>query len=260
MKFKFFIVIVLIFLSMQGCKKEDDKILIVYATGRDFVNKPFVDKDGWEITLTSVLLHIKDIEISDEVVIKIYDKFLIELKSIDYQNIKITEIGGYKPHKHRVISFSLKKTFDYDFPGYSFIIRGKAKKNNKEINFTIKLNEEVIWQAIDEEENKISKNQKEDIIQLNFYLEYIFGTKDGIKKKILIEEHDEEEVIEYDINENAVGFNYFLPFEKNGIIDVSQEELLKGDKNSYKKLMFALYNFAFVGETQARAVYVSSKF
>lgn len=251
--------IIILLLSIQNCKKDENKILILYASGKDYVNKAFIDKDGWEINLTSVLLHIKDIEINDNTVVKIYDKFLIELKSVDSQNIKITEIGGYKPHKYKNILFSLKKTFDYDFPGYSCIIRGKARKNNKEIDFTIKLNEEIVWQIEKEfSENKDLLN-REEIIQFNFNLEYIFGTDKNVKKIIEIENKEENEILEYDINENAVGFNYFLSFEKNGIIDVSQEELLKKDQKNYKKLIFALYNFAFVDGIPAKAIYTSSR-
>jgi len=252
---KITILFLVLFIFLDCNKNKKDETLIFYASGKDFVKKEFIDKDGWQISLQSVLLHIRDVTITDSVVIKIYDKFFLQLKSVDYDKIKITEIT--KPKKTftiKTISFSLKKTFDYDFPGYSFIIKGIAKKDKKEINFTIKFNEEIIWVVEDEEQSQ----NKDESIDFNFHLEYIFGSIDPIKIKA---HNEEEEEIEYDVNDFACGFNFFLPFEKNGIIDVTQEDLLKSkNKNEYEKLIKALHRIAFVGEKEAKVVYTSSKF
>lgn len=246
-----FIILLLLFLN---CKQKNKERLIIYASGKDFVNKEFIDKDGWKINITSTLIHIRDITITDSIVIKIYDKFFIELKSVDRDMTKITEITSPTREKKKVISFYLKKTFDYDFPGYSFIIRGRAKKDNKEIPFTIKLNEEIVWMAPLEDDGK----KEEKIINLNFCLEYIFGSITPIKTKTHTYGDDTE--IEININEYACGFTYFLPFEKNGVINVSQEEILKiKGENEYNKLIKALHKIAFVGDEQANVLYSSSK-
>ncbi len=234
MKIRKIIFIIAILLVMSACSSTKGELTII-ANGEGFVKDGFTDKGNWEISFDNVYVNLSNIEAySDENKVSIKDSHFIDLKKVGKVVTKSVNVDNYQGLK-----FSLKKAKNADYKDYTIVMIGKAKKGIQSINFEIKLNEEIRWNCPDgyvgDEIKGIVEKDKPGNVEMTFHFDHIFG--------------DIEADIDDHINTGSVGFDYFLPFAKDGKLSVDQDTLKnKTDKDTYNKFVESLKTLGHVGE------------
>ena len=153
--------------------------------------------------------------------------------------------------EYRRLKWSLKRLADGQDKGYSLILKGKAVKGGKTIDFTIKFTEEVSWDAKEGYSGDIIKGivkeGKTGEVEMTFHFDHIFG--DGTSEMTT------------SVNKNAVGFGIFAKLAKNGAVSVDQSALkAKLSDAVYKKLVVAFQGLGHSGEGHAAISNTSTAF
>lgn len=249
----FQIALILIVSLMVSCGKKDTGSLFIYANGEEFVQNGFVEKNGWRIDFSKLLVNIVDVHAYNP-----QDKSLSQKLNNDYlvdltgksgstlypplDTIKNVPVGNYQS-----LSFSLKRLTSGEYKGASIVMVGTAHKNEKSVPFTILLDEEMTFDGKDgyvgDGVKGLLKKDKVADLELTFHFDHIFGDKDGEPTS--------------HINTGSVGFDFFLDsLEKNeGVIT---QDMLKS-KDSYKKLLKNIWTLGHLGEGHCAVSNQSSK-
>ncbi len=225
-----------------NCGPSDKGTLEFKANGEDFVREGFIDKDGWEISFDKLFVNLGDVKAftEDEGETKICKTKMIDLAAGD-ENAEPIKFGEavVEPGNYKGLQFSLKKANDGEHKGFSIIMIGKAERGEKKVDFTIKLDHEVGWMChegfVGDTIKGIVKKGKVAEVEMTFHFDHIFGNGKAPK--------------EGHVNKGAVGFEYFNKFEKDGKLNIVQQNLaFETDRNDYKKLLTALDNLGHTGE------------
>lgn len=237
---KFIFTLIIFIILISACTSETGQLTFV-ANGEGFVKDGFTDKGNWDISFENVYVNLSNINAySGKNSIFIKDSYFIDLKKVGEVVTKSVNVDNYQGLK-----FSLEKAKKGEYKGYTILMIGTAKKGNETIDFEIKLDEEISWNCPDgyvgDEIKGIVKKDKPGEVEMTFHFDHIFG--------------DSEADADDHINTGSVGFDYFLPFAKNGKLVVDQNTLRnETDKNTYDKFVESLKTLGHVGEGHCKVI------
>lgn len=238
--------LILIPLLAGSCKKESGSSIIFTANGEDFIRKGFVDKNGWKINFDKLYVNIVDPTSynSNGLSSTLKGGRMVDLAEGD-ENAGPVIAGkteNVQPGNYQSLKFSIKKSENPEHMGASIIMVGNAEKSGKNIEFIIRLNEELDFDGkegyVGDEIKGIVKSGEQAPVEMTFHFDHIFG--------------DIEAEQGSHINSGSVGFDYFYAYAKDGKVDVSQEETKSNPE--YKKLVKAIWTLGHLGEGHCEAM------
>jgi hypothetical protein len=253
-KLKHLVIVLSIFLIF-GCKKKTSTGSLKFvANAESFVANGFKSVDGFKITFTKVILNISDVSVASKdgkKTITLPGSHMVDFKSSADAFVKLAVLNKIPVTEYRRLKWSLKKLKDGEYKGYSLILTGKAIKGGKTIDFTLKFDEEVSWDAKEGYSGDIIKGivKKGKIgeVEMTFHFDHIFG--------------DGNSPLTASVNKAAAGFGVFAKFAKNNKIVVSQAELKEQlGADVYKKLILAFQGLGHSGEGHADILNPSTRF
>lgn len=259
------IITFLVAIALSGCtsstKKETEKetekqggTLQFKANGEDFVRQGFVSKDGWEITFDHVYVTLEDItayqsdppydaeeggEIQAKTDVSLSKTYTVDLAEgdEDASPILVDEVDALVG-QYNAISWNMVKAPEGEAKGYSLVIVGKAVKEGKTVNFTIKDEEEYEYKGGeyvgDERKGIVEKDSTADL-EMTFHFDHIFG--------------DAETDADDELNVGAPGFEPFAALAEGSTLDVDLDTLkARLSPEDYQKLEEMLPTLGHVGE------------
>ncbi|MDY6969060.1 MAG: DUF4382 domain-containing protein [Spirochaetota bacterium] len=235
----------------QGCGKNEnseiplkDKTGTIFftANGEDFVRKGFIDKQGWRIEFDKLFVNIRNprayIPESDmpEVILKGSHWVDLAEGGKDASPILLGKVENVKAGNYQSLKFNIRKTKTGEYKGYSIVMKGKAYKKDKSVDFIIKFNEEIDYHGRDgfvgDEVKGLLLPCKSTTVEMTFHFDHIFG--------------DAEAKADDHINIGSVGFDFFNRFAKKGCVDISQTDM--ESSNGYNILVKAIWTLGHLGE------------
>ena len=251
MKIKKILVLVIAFITLGlfSCKgKSATGNLRFNANGEGFVANGFTDKTGWKINFTKVIINLGKISVTSKdksTTIKLEKNYILDLKSTGNAIVLVDQRNNVATTEYRRLKWSMLRMTSGEFKGYSLVLIGKAVKDGKSIDFTIKINEELSWDCKEGYSGDvikgIVKKGATGEVEMTFHFDHIFGDKGASPTT--------------HVNTGSVGFDYFVKFAKEGKLVIDQQTLAnKTDKKMYKKLLKALHGLGHSGEGHADVV------
>jgi len=256
MKKLFFAMVVIFFAAVvfSGCGVKESGTLQFTANGEDFIRQGFVSKDGWALTFDHVYVTLADVtayqanppydpdkggEVQSETKVSLPGTHTVDLAEGD-ENAPPIMVGEVKaPVGHyNAISWKMIKAPEGPAKGYSLVIMGKAVKEGRTVNFTIKNEEEYKYtggEYVGEERKGIVQEGSVADLEMTFHFDHLFG--------------DAETPADDELNVGALGFEPFAVFAENGKVDVDLAMLkAKLSPADYQKLEEILPTLGHVGE------------
>lgn len=250
MKIRVLLSILLFALFAISCKSKpavEKGNLRFLANGEGFVANGFTDKTGWKIEFTKVIVNLTDISVLSKdgaITVNLPGVFPTDLKKGADATVSVGEVQNVNATEYRRLKWSVKRMTEGEYNGYSMVLMGTAVKAGKKITFTIKLDEEVTWDAKDgysgEKVKGIVKKGQTGEVEMTFHWDHVFG--------------DKSQALTHHVNKGAVGFDFFARFAKNNVVDINQQELKEKGKDLYKMLIVSIHNMGHSGEGHAAVV------
>lgn len=242
-------------LSLVSCKGNSSTgNLRFVANGEGFVAEGFTDKNGWKINFSKVIINLSDISVTSKdgnTTIKLDKNYILDLKSTQNAIVSVFTKNNVAATEYRRLKWSMKRMQDGEFKGYSLVLIGKAVKGNKNIDFTIKIDEELSWDCVEGYSGDvikgIVKKGKTGEVEMTFHFDHIFGDKSASPTT--------------HVNTGSVGFDYFVEFANNGNLVIDQKTLSqKTKKKTFVKFLKALHGLGHSGEGHANVVSSTTSF
>jgi len=225
------------------------------ANGEDFIRQGFTSKDGWELTFDHVYVNLADVtayqadppydadkggEVQAETEVGLPGTHTVDLAEGDENAppILVGEVKDVPAGHYNAISWKMLKAAEGPAKGYSLVIIGKAVKDGKTINFTIKNEQEYKYtggEYIGDERKGIVTEGGTADLEMTFHFDHIFG--------------DAGTPADDELNVGAPGFEPFASLAEDGVVDVNMAELKeKLSPEAYQKLEEMLPTLGHVGE------------
>jgi hypothetical protein len=225
------------------------------ANGEDFIRQGFTTKDGWELTFDHVYVNLADVtayqadppydadkngEVQAETKVSLPGTYSVDLAEGDENAppILVGEVKDAPAGHYNAISWKMSKVAEGPTAGYSLVIIGKAVKDGKTINFTIKNEQEYKYtggEYVGDERKGIIKEGGTADLEMTFHFDHIFG--------------DAGTPADDELNVGAPGFEPFASLAEDGVLDVDMAGLKeKLSPEAYKKLEEVLPTLGHVGE------------
>lgn len=222
--------------------------LVFTANGEDFITDGFTSKEGWNLTFDHVYVNLADIQSyspeSRNLKAAPEGPYLVDLagRREGKTSKEVTVLENCTAGNYQSLRFSLKQLGKGEYKGYSIILQGKGEKEGKTVPFTIKLNEELTFDGRegyvgDSIKGLLEKGGRSDV-EMTFHFDHLFG--------------DVESGADDHVNSGSPGFALFLDYEKNGEIDVAQDEMK--DNRLYPVLIGAIETLGHLGEGHCEVV------
>jgi len=250
MRLKVLLIVLSIAVFAFSCKSKtpvERGNLRFVANGEGFVANGFSDRNGWKIAFTKVIVNLTDITVErrdGKKTVSLPGVFITDLKAGNDATVTVGEVKNVKATEYRRLKWSIKKMNSGEYNGFSIVLVGTAEKAGKKINFTIKLDEEITWDAKNgysgEKVKGIVKKGQTGEVEMTFHWDHVFG--------------DKTQAPTHHVNQGSVGFDYFVKFAKNNTVEITQAELKEKGKDLYKKLINAIHNMGHSGEGHAAVV------
>jgi hypothetical protein len=228
-------------LTITACSEKSGSLLFT-ANGEEFIAEGLVSKEGFTITFDQVLINLSNIEaysINDKKLsAKIEGDQLIDLKKGTVENpvITVQMLNNVSPGNYQSLRYSLKQLQSGEYSGYSIILKGTASKDNQAIPFSIKLNEELLFDGregyVGDSVKGIVKSGETSDVEMTFHFDHLFGNIEADKN-----DH---------VNSGSPGFELFRPYIQDGKIDVNQNQLTENP--AYPVLIGAIETLGHLGE------------
>lgn len=224
------------------------------ANGEDFVREGFVDKAGWEISFTNVLVNLGKIVTTSttDKQVALNGTYLVDLKKVAADGLVLVDtVNKVKALNYQGIRFALLRADEGEYKGYSIIMKGTAKKDDRSIDFSIKLDEELEFDCkegyVGDVVKGVVQKNKTGEVEMTFHFDHIYG--------------DIEAAMDDHINKGSVSFEYFVQLADGDTLDITQQDLKeKTDNDDYIKLIKSLYGLGHSGEGHADVLYSTTKF
>ena len=248
------ILVALVFSFALGCGPKKGTLRFD-ANGEDFVRQGFVSKDGWRITFDHVYVTLAEITgyqtdppydphegsgIEAKVKAILDGVHTVDLAEggEDAPPIAVGEVQKAAVGHYNALSWEMVRAPSGAAPGYSLVIVGKAKKDGRAVDFTIKVEQEYDYacgEYVGDERKGILDVDGGADLEMTFHFDHIFG--------------DAETPLDDDLNVGAVGFEPFASISEDGKLDVDMVAL-KGrlPPQDYQKLVSILPTLGHVGE------------
>lgn len=254
-----------IFLSLSlltGCSPnktaeitENNSTLALVANGENFIRQGFLSKDGWHLSFNHVYVNLANVtayesdppfnaETVKEIKAKKQVSLLDTIKTVDLAEgdenaapILVNKINA-EPGLYNALSWNLVKGSDEITKNQSIVMAGIAKKDGKNVNFSISLNPELSYQCGefigDERKGIVTKNGTAEV-ELTMHFDHIFGD-------LNLPADDE-------LNVGAIGFEPLAKLAQNDNLTITMEQLSQQLKpEEYQKLTKSVQSLGHVGE------------
>jgi hypothetical protein len=226
--------------------------IVFTANGEDFVRRGFVDKQGWSISFEN--LHVNIVEptayISDgDGAVVLEGSHWVDLAegNAEAEPIVMGGVQEVPPANYQALRFALRRTAGGPYAGSSIVMIGSAKRQGVTVPFTIRLDEEMVFDGPDgyvgEELKGLLQPGSTTEVEMTFHFDHVFG--------------DIEADAADHINTGSVGFDFFYAFAEGGVVDVCQEDLQGAEL--YGTLVRALWTLGHLGEGHCDVSQQSSK-
>ncbi len=246
------LVIAALFAGLTACGNQEQPGSIVFtANGEDFVRRGFVDKQGWKIRFEQLYINIVEptayVPDGDETVV-LEGSHWVDLAEGDMEAdpVVLGTVNRVDPANYQSLRFALKRAPGGPYAGCSVVMIGSAEREGVQVPFTIRLDEEMVFDGRDgyvgDELKGLLKPGSTTDVEMTFHFDHLFG--------------DNQADAEDHINTGSVGFDFFYPFARDGVVDVRQEDLQ--DAEGYRTLVQALWTLGHLGEGHCRVSQQSS--
>ncbi len=231
----------LVLILFTGCGSRRTGALTFTANGEDFVRRGFVDKQGWHIAFDSLLVNCVDITAYNakaNLSVTLPGAHLIDLASGDEnaEPIKTGFVENVPVGNYQSLAFRLKRAVSGPYPGYSIVMIGTASREGREVPFTIKLDEEMLFDGregfVGDQIKGVVKENDTAEVEMTFHFDHVFG--------------DSEAAPDDHINTGSVGFGFFDAGIGKGVVDIDQAHLKK--REQYETFVRALWTLGHLGE------------
>ena len=251
---KLAILLALMSLLPLGCGPKKGKLRFV-ANGEDFVRQGFVSKDGWHITFDHVYVSLAEVTgyqsdplydpheesvIEAKVKTALEPQFTVDLAEggEDAPPIVVSEVHQAVVGHYNAISWKMVRSPSGPASGYSLVISGDANKDGRDVDFTLKVENEYYYacgEYVGDERKGFVDTEGVAELEMTFHFDHIFG--------------DAETPLDDDLNVGSVGFEPFAELSDDGNLDMDMAEL-EGRLSSedYRKLVHMLTTLGHVGE------------
>ncbi|UCF95910.1 MAG: hypothetical protein JSV89_12060 [Spirochaetaceae bacterium] len=226
--------------------------IIFTANGEDFVRHGFVDKQGWRISFeklyVNILSPIAYVPDKDRQVV-LEGAHWVDLAEGggEADPVFIGSAEGVPPANYQSLRFALRRASDGPYAGSSIVMIGSADREGLHVPFTIRLDEEMIFDGregyVGEELKGLLKSGSTTEVEMTFHFDHVFGDSGAGE-----DDH---------INTGSVGFDFFYAYVSGGVVDVSQAELK--DTEDYSALVQALWTLGHLGEGHCEVSQQSSR-
>lgn len=154
-------IVTLIALVLTACggRQSGPGTLQFYSSGGDIVQQGLLSKDGWQITFNHVYVTVAEIIayqtdppydpvysadiIRYEISTTLNGTYTVDLKSGESAPVFVGKVTDAKAGAFDALSLKMVPAPTGDAAGYSLVLAGKAEKEGRIVDFTIKLD----WQA-----------------------------------------------------------------------------------------------------------------
>jgi len=205
-----------------------------YANGEDFVRQGFVSKDGWSISFDHVYITLADItayqtdppydphdggDISGKVTIGLDKAYTVDLAEggEDAPPVLVDELPDATAGQYNAISWNMVKAESGPAAGYSLAMIGTAEKDGQVVDFTINIDAECGYDCGeyvgDVRKGILSEGGTADL-EMTFHFDHIFG--------------DAETPLDDELNQGALGFEYFIDYADGDTVDINMAEMHLG--------------------------------
>jgi hypothetical protein len=215
--------------------------MVFTANGEDFVRQGFVDKQGWFISFDNLFVNIVDPvaytpDGTSEVALEGAHWVDLAEGGPDAEPIAIGTAENVPADNYQSLRFALERAAGGPYAGSSIVMIGSARRDGVTVPFTIRLDEEVVFDGregyVGEELKGLLQSGSTTEVEMTFHFDHVFG---------------DSEAGEVDhINTGSVGFDFFNAFAVDGAVDVSQAEMTEAE--GYKRLVQALWSLGHLGE------------
>ena len=238
--------------GLTACGNQEEPGSIVFtANGEDFVRRGFVDKQGWSIRFEELYINIVEptayVPDGNEQVV-LAGSHWVDLAEGDAkaEPLVLGTVNKVKPANYQSLRFALERASGGPYAGCSVVMIGSAEREGVRIPFTIRLDEEMVFDGRDgyvgEELKGLLQPGSTTEVEMTFHYDHVFGDKQADA-----EDH---------INTGSVGFDFFYPFARDGVVDARQEDLQ--DAEGYRTLVQALWTLGHLGEGHCQVSQQSS--
>ena len=146
--------------------------------------------------------------------------------------------------QYNALSWTLVSAETNSGQNSSLLLKGKASKNNQEVDFSLNFNHPlrfVCGDYVGDERKGIVRPKGEADVEATFHLDHLFG--------------DAEVSLDDEINTGGLGFEPFARFVRDGVVSVDMPALQQNfSKEDYDKLLSILANLGHVGEGHCKAI------
>jgi hypothetical protein len=205
-----------------------------HANGEDFVRQGFVSKDGWSISFDHVYITLDDINayqtdppydphdggaISGQVTIGLDGAYTVDLAEggEDAAPILVGELTDVAAGHYNAISWNMVRATSGPAAGHSLVMIGTAEKDDRVIDFTINIDAECGYDCGeyvgDVRKGIVSEGGTADL-EMTFHFDHIFG--------------DYELPADDELNQGAVGFEYFIDYADGQTAVINMTEMHLG--------------------------------
>ncbi len=227
---------------LTACGGGDTGTLQFRANGEDFVRQGFVSKDGWAITFDHIYINLTDIkgyqsdppydphsggEVKAQKEASLAGAYLVDLAEGDAEAdpILVGEVSDAPAGHYNAVHWKMSKAADDPAAGYALVIVGTAEKENRAVNFTIKIDkgyEYTCGEFVgDERKGMLAKNDVADL-EMTFHFDHIFG--------------DADTPLDDELNVGAPGFEMFAALAAGDTLDID----MAGLKNNLSAADYAM--------------------
>jgi hypothetical protein len=229
--------------------------LAFQANGEDFVRQGFTSKDGWEIRFEHVYVTLNEItayqtdppydpheggRIMSEITVGLDEMITVDLAEGGEQvePIFTGEVSGAPAGHYNALSWELAPPETGPAAGYSLVIVGRADKDGRSLDFTVKIEQEYHYACGEyvggERMGILAKGGQADL-EMTFHFDHIFG--------------DAQLPPDDDLNLAAVGFEPFAEAASGKAFDMDLAKL-EGTltPEQYHALIEILPTLGHVGE------------
>jgi hypothetical protein len=215
--------------------------VVFTANGEDFVRRGFVDKQGWSISFDNLYVNIVDPtayvpDTGEQVVLEGSHWVDLAEGSAEAEPIVLGSAEQVAPDNYQALRFAVERVSGGFYAGSSIVMVGTASRGGKQVPFTIRLDEEMVFDGregyVGEELKGLLQPGSVTDVEMTFHFDHVFG--------------DAEAETDDHINAGSVGFDFFYAFADAGVVDVGQEEL-KGAEG-YGTLLQAVWSLGHLGE------------
>ncbi|WP_421656293.1 DUF4382 domain-containing protein [Leptothermofonsia sp. ETS-13] len=232
----------------------DTGTLEIRANGEDFVRQGFTSKDGWKISFENVYTTLsnitayqteppydpqKDQDLKAKQQVKLDQTQTVDLAAGDEraEPVLVGEVNA-PAGRYNALSWRMVKPADGPAKGYPLLLKGKATKDGKTVDFTLRIDQEMAFSCGDfvgdDRKGLLKPGDKADL-EATFHFDHLFG--------------DADVPMDDDLNKQALGFEPLAAIARNGKLDVDMAGLKQQlSLEDFKKLESIFPSLGHVGE------------